>query len=70
MRRSLAMRVIAPYISVNHNETIVSDEVELNAEGMEEVIAPSGSIDVETQKLRRERREENALQLALSFYQC
>jgi hypothetical protein len=32
--------VIAPKITVNHNETLVHDEVELEVEEVEQVIAP------------------------------
>ena len=32
--------VIAPKIALNHNETLVSDEIELDVEELEEVIAP------------------------------
>jgi hypothetical protein len=51
----------------------VTTEIELEAEELEEIIAPntsSPSIDVETQNLRRERREENALRRARALYRC
>jgi hypothetical protein len=38
--------VIAPGIIANHNETIVTDDVELNVEELEETIAPTPSIPI------------------------
>ena len=38
--------VIAPKLAVNHNETLVNDEVELNVEELEETIAPTPSIPI------------------------
>lgn len=38
--------VIAPKITVNHNETLASDEVELSVEELEETIAPTPSIPI------------------------
>lgn len=32
--------VIAPGLSLNHNETLISDEIELSVEELEEVVAP------------------------------
>ncbi len=32
--------VIAPALTVNHNETLISDEIELSVEELEEVVAP------------------------------
>ena len=32
--------MIAPRIAINHNETLVSDEIGLDVEDLEEVIAP------------------------------
>jgi len=37
--------VIAPRIAINHNETLVDDEVELSVEEIEEVIAPKIAIN-------------------------
>jgi hypothetical protein len=37
--------VIAPKIAINHNETLVGDEVELDVEEVEEVIAPRIAIN-------------------------
>jgi hypothetical protein len=37
--------VIAPRIAINHNETLVDDEVELSVEEMDEVIAPKIAIN-------------------------
>ena len=38
--------MIAPRIALNHNETLVGDEVELNAEELEETIAQTPSIPI------------------------
>ena len=38
--------VIAPGMSLNHNETLVDDDVELNVEELEETIAPTPSIPI------------------------
>ena len=69
--------VISPVVAMNHNETLRTDEIELEieleAEELEEIIAPnasSPSIDVEMQKLRRERLEEKALRRARALYRC
>lgn len=37
---------VAPKIVLNHNETLVSDEVELCPEDLEETIAPTPSIPI------------------------
>lgn len=54
-------------------EAKVTEEIELEVEELEEVIAPtssSPSIDVETMKLKRERLEIKALRWALTLNRC
>ena len=54
-------------------EAKATAEIELEVEELEEIIAPntsSPSIDVETQKLLRERQEVKALRRARALYRC